>query len=59
VWAHGIEQPAYFAKLKKNIPNIEFVDGFPEKSILDYTLFKNSKQGCLIIGMYVYSSLVK
>ena len=50
VWAHGIEQPEYFAKLKQDIQNIEFIEGFPEKALLDNKLFQKHEHGCLVIG---------
>ncbi len=49
LWSYGISQPKFFRELKKLIPGIQFYQGFPEKEILEESILKGARNGCIVL----------
>ena len=59
-WSYGINQPKFFKDVKISIPNIEFINGFPENELEEDNFVTGEWNTCLVIGIYAfYKSKIK
>ena len=51
IWCHGVDQPEFFAKIKKIFPKVQFHAGFPAEQIDQGKLFKSREGHNLLVSV--------